>query len=32
MKKVIGEFQYPIEACSAPEVKTMFDTLKLKSL
>lgn len=32
MKKVIGEFQYPIEVCSTPEVKTMFDTLKLKSL
>lgn len=30
MKKVIGEFQYSIEACSTPLVKTMFDTIKLK--
>lgn len=29
MRKVIGEFQYPIEVCSAPLVKTMFDTIKL---
>lgn len=29
MRKVIGEFQYPIEVCSTPLVKTMFDTIKL---
>ena len=29
MKKVIGEFQYPIEVCSTPLVSTMFDTIKL---
>lgn len=29
MKKVIGEFQYPIEVCSTPLVLTMFDTIKL---
>ena len=29
MRKVIGEFQYPIEVCSTPVVKTMFDTIKL---
>lgn len=29
MRKVIGEFQYPIEVCSTPLVKTMFDTVKL---
>lgn len=29
MRKVIGEFQYPIEVCSMPLVKTMFDTIKL---
>ena len=30
MRKVIGEFHYPIEVCSTPVVKTMFDTIKLK--
>lgn len=30
MKKVIGEIQYPIEVCSTPLVRTMFDTIKLK--
>ena len=29
MRKVIGEFQYSIEVCSTPLVKTMFDTIKL---
>ena len=29
MRKVIGEFQYPIEVCSTPLVRTMFDTIKL---
>lgn len=29
MRKVIGEFQYPIEVCSTPLVKTMFDTINL---
>ena len=29
MRKVIGEFQYPIEVCSTPLVKTMFETIKL---
>ena len=29
MRKVIGEFQYPIEVCSTPLVKTMFDSIKL---
>lgn len=29
MRKVIGEFQYPIEVYSTPLVKTMFDTIKL---
>lgn len=29
MRKVIGEFQYPIEVCSTPLVRTMFDTTKL---
>ena len=29
LRKVIGEFQYPIEVCSAPLVKPMFDTIKL---
>lgn len=29
MRKVIGDFQYPIEVCSTPLVKTMFDTINL---
>lgn len=29
MRKVIGDFQYPIEVCSTPLVKTMFDAIKL---
>lgn len=29
MRKVIGEFQYPIEVCSTPLVRTMFNTTKL---
>lgn len=29
MRKVIGEFQYPIEVCSTPLVRTMFDAIKL---
>ena len=29
VRKVIGEFQYPIEVCSTPLVKTMFNTIKL---
>lgn len=29
LRKVIGEFQYPIEVCSTPRVETMFDTRKL---
>ena len=29
LRKVIGKFQYPIEACSMPRVETMFNTRKL---
>ena len=29
LRKVIGEFQYPIEACSMPRVEIIFDTRKL---
>lgn len=29
LRKVIGEFQYLIEVCGTPLVKTMFDTIKL---
>lgn len=29
MRKVIGDYQYPIEVCSTPKVITLFDTLKL---